>query len=170
MALILNVHIGDYKRLITTEQFELAKEHILKRMLKYSAPEKFKVKDKSKKDNPLSLYDEFKIGEKQEEEEECLSPLNKILINRNDSMDLKQFWLSKIGTEDQQLAYVALEILGLLITSVLTERSFSKSRYIINNLRTNISPENARDQMILKCNKELAIKAFENINLFQQNE
>lgn len=63
------------------------------------------------------------------------------------------------------MAYVALEVLGILVTSSLTERSFSKSRYVINNLRTNVSPENARDQMIVKCHKEIAKKVFETIDL-----
>lgn len=80
--------------------------------------------------------------------------------------NLKNYWERKIGTEDQQLGFVAIEILGLLITSVLTERSFSKSRYIIHNLRTNISDDHARDQMIIKCNREISIKVLESINIF----
>lgn len=94
-----------------------------------------------------------------------------MLEDRSSSItDLKYYWERKIGTEDQQLAFVALEILGLLITSVLTERSFSKSRYIIHNLRTNISAEHARDQMILKCNREIAIKVLDSIDIFLNDD
>ena len=42
---------------------------------------------------------------------------------------MKKHWQDKIGTEDHQLALVALEILGMLITSVSSERSFSRGRY-----------------------------------------
>ena len=56
-----------------------------------------------------------------------------------------------MDTDEQQLAYVAFEILEALVISVQTERSFSKSRYVINNLKINITPENAKDQMMIKC-------------------
>lgn len=95
------------------------------------------------------------------------SSIERMMEDRSSSItNLKNYWERKIGTEDQQLGFVAIEILGLLITSVLTERSFSKSRYIIHNLRTNISDDHARDQMIIKCNREISIKVLESINIF----
>lgn len=56
----------------------------------------------------------------------------------------------KIETEENQLALVALEILGVLVTSMMSERSFSKGRYVINEHRTNLSPENACNHLLVK--------------------
>lgn len=163
IALLLNPKIGDYKKLLTTKQINDAKSSILKRMRKYP----MKTHEKEQPQEP-SRYDEFNIIPNEQTEEELLSPLEKLLARKQGPVgDLKSFWMSKIDTEEQQLGYVALEILGLLITSVLTERSFSKSRYVINNLRTNISPEHARAQMMIKCNRKIAMEIFERIDIFQ---
>lgn len=53
------------------------------------------------------------------------SLIERMMEDRSSSItNLKNYWERKIGTEDQQLGFVAIEILSLLITSVLTERSF----------------------------------------------
>ncbi len=124
---------------------------------------------KEEKSSRSERYEAFKVeNTNQPKEEELITPIDSLLTHRNLSInDIKAYWLSKLGTEDQQLAYVALEILGLLITSVQTERSFSKSRYIINHLRTNISPDHARDQMIIKCNRNVAKEILDSIDFFK---
>lgn len=163
IALLLNPQIEDYRELLTSEQIEAAKKCIISRMRKY--PE---AKQQQNISRQPSKYDKFK-KKTSDVENVPLSPIEKLLENRNSSFDQKEYWLSKIGTDEQQLAFVALEILGLLVTSVLTERSFSKSRYVINNLRTNLSADHARDQMIIRCNKEIAIKALESINILEKD-
>lgn len=62
---------------------------------------------------------------------------------------------------------VALEDLGVLVTSVSSERSFSRARYIINYHRTNISVEHAKDQLIIKCNRGISLDVFEQLNDFE---
>ena len=157
MALILNPNIEDINQLLTNEQIEASKRIIQTRMKKYPP---FKQTQQTQQKN---RYSRFK--KTHEEIEVPLTPIQNLLENRSSSNDLFNYWKKRIHTEEQQLAYVALEVLGILVTSSLTERSFSKSRYVINNLRTNVSPENARDQMIVKCNKEIAKKVLETIDL-----
>lgn len=87
------------------------------------------------------------------------APLHRLLENRNSKIpNLKQYWQDKIGTEDHQLALVALEVFGMLVTSVASERSFSRGRYIINDCRTLLSSDHAKDQMIIQCNRDIAMK------------
>lgn len=69
--------------------------------------------------------------------------------------------MDKVGTDDHQLALVAIKILGMVVTSVASERSFSKGRTIITNYRTSLSPDHAKDQMMIQCNRSIAIKAME---------
>ena len=62
-----------------------------------------------------------------------------------------------MDTDEQQLAYVAFEILEALVISVQTERSFSKSRYVINQQKDS---SEAIDSII----KDLkAVKPFMNV-------
>lgn len=169
--MILNPQIEDYKRLLTTDQIDIAKKNIIKRMKKYPMfiKKNKEERPKEEKSSRSERYEAFKVeNTNQPKEEELITPIDSLLTHRNLSInDIKAYWLSKLGTEDQQLAYVALEILGLLITSVQTERSFSKSRYIINHLRTNISPDHARDQMIIKCNRNVAKEILDSIDFFK---
>ena len=100
-----------------------------------------------------------------------LAPIQNLLEKRDTSIsDLKSYWESKKSTDEKQLAYVAIEVLGILVTSVSSERSFLKGRYIINDYRTRISSEHAREQMIIKCKREFFIEVSKRINLFENNE
>lgn len=99
------------------------------------------------------------------------APLHRLLENRNSKIpNLKQYWQDKIGTEDHQLALVALEVFGMLVTSVASERSFSRGRYIINDCRTLLSSDHAKDQMIIQCNRDIAMKAMERSNIFKKRK
>lgn len=128
MALILNPSIEDIEQLLTNEQIEDAKRIIQTRMKKYPA-----YSQKQQKQQSISRFSQFQ-KKSHEDEEAPLTPIQKLIENRNIDGNLFEFWQKKIGTEEQQLALVALEILGILVTSALTERYFSKSRYVINNL------------------------------------
>ena len=168
IALLLNPQIEDIKRLLTTEEIEDSKRIIRTRMKKYPAYSK----QQQQQDQSSRLrFDVFRLQTNENEHDEApLSPIEKLIENRTNVSDLQMFWREKFETDEQQLAYVAFEILGTLITSVLTERSFSKSRYVINNLRTNISPENAKDQMIIKCNKSIAMEIMQSIDVMNLQE
>lgn len=72
-------------------------------------------------------------------------PIVKLLENRNRHIkDLQNYWESKAGTIENQIAQVSLEILGVLVTSVITKRSFSRGRYVLNEQGTNLSPGNTK--------------------------
>ena len=79
---------------------------------------------------------------------------------------MKNFWFQKVDTIDKPLALVAIDILGAVITSVASERSFSRGRLIINEQRTRISSEHANQQMIIQLNPDEAKKAISRSDLF----
>ena len=76
------------------------------------------------------------------------------------SESLKAFWFTKINTDEGALTLIVIDILGIVITSVSSERSFSRIRLIINDQRTKISPDHAKQQMLLQLNQEIAKKAL----------
>lgn len=76
------------------------------------------------------------------------------------SQALWNFWFEKSQTDEKPLALVAIDILGIVITSVSFERSFSRGRLIINDQRTRISSEHAKQQMIIQLNPETAKQAI----------
>ncbi|KAK8891131.1 hypothetical protein M9Y10_028336 [Tritrichomonas musculus] len=103
-------------------------------------------------------------------DEDEISTLDIVLKNRklkHDTDTLWHFWHEKINASDPSLAYVAFDILGIVITSVSSERSFSKGRLIINDQRTRISSEHAKAQMIVQINKETAEKVISRTNIFE---
>lgn len=70
------------------------------------------------------------------------TPLQKLFEKRNSSItDAFQCWKTIKDTDSNQLAMVALEGLGILVTSVSSEKSFHKRYYIINCNRTSLLPE-----------------------------
>ena len=147
-----------YNLLLTKEEVNRAKSGILRRMKKYSGE-----KTTSQVEHPSYLDKYF-----QKQITVDTTPLEKILNERNvihSSDALKSFWFSKIETTDKPLAYVAIDILGIVITSVASERSFSRGRLIINDQRTRISPDHARQQMIIQINQEIAKEVISRTNL-----
>ena len=82
-----------------------------------------------------------------------------------DTTVLKNFWFDKLKTSEKTLAYVAIDLLGMVITSVSSERSFSRGRLIINDQRTKISSEHACQQMIVQINKESVKNVIERSNI-----
>lgn len=158
MALLLNPQIEDFSKLLTIEQINESKRIILNKMTKYPP---FKSVNIESNDTYISLRNEM-FKKDDDDVDVPLSSVEKLLEQRSRRIvDIKTYWEAKIGTEDQQLAFVAIEILGMLVTSVASERSFSKGRYVINDHRTNILPEHAKEQMILQCNKKIALEVLE---------
>lgn len=97
------------------------------------------------------------------------APLQKILDERNLNLStetLKKFWFEKIDTNEKSLALVAIDILGAVITSVASERSFSRGRLVVNEQRTRISSDHANQQMIVQLNSEIAQDAISRTNIF----
>lgn len=78
----------------------------------------------------------------------------------------KNWFFLKKKTSEKALAFVAIDVLGMVITSVATERSFSRGRIIIYDQRTKISPEHANDKMIIQLNKSSVLTAIERRNIF----
>ena len=158
MALLLNPQIEDFSKLLTIEQINESKRIILNNVTKYPP---FKSVNIESNDTYISLRNEM-FKKDDDDVDVPLSSVEKLLEQRyRRIVDIKTYWEAKIGTEDQQLAFVAIEILGMLVTSVASERSFSKGRYVINDHRTNILPEHAKEQMILQCNKKIALEVLE---------
>lgn len=97
------------------------------------------------------------------------APLQKILDERNLNLSnetLKKFWFEKIDTNEKSLALVAIDILGAVITSVVSERSFSRERLFANEQRTRISSDQPNQQMIVQLNSEIAQDAISRTNIF----
>lgn len=166
IAVILNPKIEEYKLLLTQEQIKSSKKEIERRMKNYpEIEEKEEESDNEDSDDRLEM---FRSLEGKNKNEVPKSPLIKLLENRNRHIkDLQVYWEKKIGTCDNQIAMVALEVLGVLVTSAMSERSFSKGRYVINEHRTNLLPEHARDHLFIKCNREIAEKSLDIIDIFK---
>lgn len=142
-------------------------------MSKYSLPNQNPNMNVTDSQSTSQRFERFK--KKQDEngtkKEIQNAPLHRLLEKRDSKItDLKKYWLDKIGTDDHQLALVAIEILGMVVTSVASERSFSKGRSIITDFRTSISPDHAKDQMIIQCNREIAIRAMDRNDLFKKRK
>lgn len=114
-------------------------------------------------DHPSFLLKYFK-----KENSPKKAPLEKVLDERNldhSSEALQRFWFQKVNTYERPLALVAIDVLGIIVTSVSSERSFSRGRLIINDQRTRISSDHAKQQMIVQLNKETAKIAVSRLNL-----
>lgn len=97
------------------------------------------------------------------------APLQKILDERNLNLSnetLKKFWFEKIDTNEKSLVLVAIDILGAVITSVVSERSFPRERLFANEQRTRISSDQPNQQMIVQLNSEIAQDAISRTNIF----
>lgn len=153
--------------MLTDKQVEAAKNEIARRMTNYSNQDD--TSESSESDQEIiDRLTPFKSKETTSIVRQ--SPLVNLLENRNHHIkDLKDFWEKKKGTVDNQIALVALEVLGALVTSVMSERSFSKGRYVLNEHRTNLSTENARDHLLIKCNREIAMKCIDVMNIFDDD-
>ena len=151
--------------LLTTEQIDESKKEIERRMKNYPLIiTKDDDDDVEDDDYRLSLFKRATDNEKNK------APIIKLLEKRSSKIkNLQEFWEKKIETEENQLALVALEILGVLVTSVMSERSFSKGRYVINEHRTNLSPENACNHFLVKCNRDIAIKCLDKFDIFEKS-
>ncbi|KAK8891774.1 hypothetical protein M9Y10_028994, partial [Tritrichomonas musculus] len=68
---------------------------------------------------------------------------------------------------DNELAYVAFDVLRIVITSIASESSFSRGRLIINDQRTRITADHAKQQMIIQINKNTAEKALSRTNIYE---
>ena len=167
ISVLLNPKIEDYRLLLTDKQVEAAKNEIARRMTNYSNQDD--TSESSESDQEIiDRLTPFKSKETTSIVRQ--SPLVNLLENRNHHIkDLKDFWEKKKGTVDNQIALVALEVLGALVTSVMSERSFSKGRYVLNEHRTNLSTENARDHLLIKCNREIAMKCIDVMNIFDDD-
>ena len=166
IAVLLNPRIEEYKLLLNEEQIEASKREIERRMSYYTYKES--EEEEEEYDSEESRVSLFKKNDNEEKEVPQV-PIVKLLEKRNCKIkDLKDYWEKKIGTSDNQMAYVAMEILGALVTSVMSERSFSKGRYVLNENRTNLSPENACDHLLIKCNRSIAIKSIDIIDIFEK--
>lgn len=166
VALLFNPHIVKYGLLLTTEQIESAKEKIRAKMKRYPP---YVPKDKSEATNNQSPRNKMFGNNEQPDDSNFNDPLLDLLVKRNSSIpDLYQYWFQKIETDEKQLAMVAIEVLGMVVTSVSSERSFSTSRYIISDYRTNLSSEHACDQLTIRCNRKIAVECLDKIDIFQK--
>ena len=157
MALLLNP-ILPFKVLLTKQEIRKAKIGILNRMKKYNFHQE---------NHNQNAHNTFLSKYNTDEDQEKKAPLEKILDERDlefDTTVLKNFWFDKLKTSEKALAYVAVDLLGVVITSVSSERSFSRGRLIINDQRTKISSEHACQQMIVQINKESVKSIIERIN------
>lgn len=164
MALLLNPCIP-YKKLLSKSEVQKAKIEIIKRINNYEP----KNRKKFNENQPVFMEKYFQKN-KSEEEETDQTTLDIILKQRNlnhSSEALYHFWYEKIETSDKVLALVAFDILEIVVTSVASERSFSHGRLVINDQRTRISSDNARNQMIIQINKEIAEKALSRTNIIE---
>lgn len=164
IALLLTPSIP-YTKLLSTSEISTAKSRIIKRMEKYTINNNNNINNASN-DGP-------EILKKYRQDSNPNSPkknaLDKILEDRNLDFDievLKNFWFNKIDTNEKSLALVAIDVLGAVITSVASERSFSRGRLIINEQRTRISSEHANHQMIIQLNPNEAKKAISRSDIF----
>ena len=109
IAVLLNPQIEEYSLLLTTEQIDDAKKEIERRMKNYPLIiTKDDDDDVEDDDYRLSLFKRATDNEKNK------APIIKLLEKRSSKIkNLQEFWEKKIGTEENQLALVALEILGV---------------------------------------------------------
>lgn len=115
IAVLLNPRIEEYKLLLNEEQIEASKREIERRMSYYTYMES----EEEEYDSEESRVSLFKKNDNEEKEVPQV-PIVKLLEKRNCKIkDLKDYWEKKIGTSDNQMAYVAMEILGALVTSVM---------------------------------------------------
>lgn len=162
IALLLNPCIP-YEKLLTEDEIQKAKNAIEKRIKNY-------LPKQQKSDTPEQTQPDFmrKYFEDNQSENNTTC-LDLVLKNRNlnhSPESLFHFWHEKVETTDKELAYVAFDILSIVITSVASERSFSRGRLIINDQRTRITSDHAKQQMIVQINKDTAEKALSRINVY----
>lgn len=173
IALLLNPKIEKYRMLLTDQQIESSKNEIERRMKRYPMVDfenqnqnQMQKQNQNNEENEDLRILAYKNDEKSKKDEVKTAPIVNLLEKRNHNIDnLQLYWEAKVGTEENQLALVALEVLGALATSAMSERSFSKGRYVINEHRTKLTPEHARDHMLIKCNKEIATECINMINI-----
>lgn len=151
MALIIKIWIPIHN-LLTKGEITSAKSAIISSMKKYE---------------PKTSTTQNQIPEYMKKHYQNLN----ILDDRNLTLNLeilKSLWFEKAKKfSKKSLALVAIDILGMLVTSVASERSFSRGSLIINDQRTRISGEHACQQMIVDLNKEKAKIAMSRIDIFQ---
>lgn len=157
-ALLLNPSLP-YNNLLTPNEVSQAKSFIIGKMKKYEV----------KQTKSQNQYPEYMKKYYENIETIQKAPLQKILDERNLNLStetLKKFWFEKIDTNEKSLALVAIDILGAVITSVASERSFSRGRLVVNEQRTRISSDHANQQMIVQLNSEIAQDAISRTNIF----
>lgn len=157
IALLLN-HSVPFDLLLTSEEITKAKNSIISQMKKYES------KNIEISSTHPTFLDKYYVKTHSPKK----APLEKVLDERNlehSPEALKKFWFAKINTIERPLALVAIDLLGIIVTSVSSERSFSRGRLVINDQRTRISSDHAKQQMILQLNKETAKIAISRLNL-----
>ena len=157
-ALLLNPSLP-YNNWLTPNEVSQAKSFIIGKMKKYEV----------KQTKSQNQYPEYMKKYYENIETIQKAPLQKILDERNLNLStetLKKFWFEKIDTNEKSLALVAIDILGAVITSVASERSFSRGRLVVNEQRTRISSDHANQQMIVQLNSEIAQDAISRTNIF----
>lgn len=145
--------------MLTPNEVSQAKSFIIGKMKKYEV----------KQTKSQNQYPEYMKKYYENIETIQKAPLQKILDERNLNLStetLKKFWFEKIDTNEKSLALVAIDILGAVITSVASERSFSRGRLVVNEQRTRISSDHANQQMIVQLNSEIAQDAISRTNIF----
>ena len=158
MALLLNPSVP-FDKLLKPNEILTAKSLIIERM------EAYEVNNNKATRKIQANLKKYFSGQNNLKK----APLEKILDERNLEMSsdaLKNFWFSKIETDEKALALVAVDILGMVITSVASERSFSRGRLVINEQRTRITSDHANQQMIVQLNPKEAQTAMTRTNIF----
>lgn len=76
------------------------------------------------------------------------------------SVNLFDYWISKLKGKTYSLADVALNYLSRLATSASTERLFSRSRRIQTFERVRLLPETLHNLVIIAGNYDIATQCF----------
>ena len=76
------------------------------------------------------------------------------------SVNLFEYWISKLKGQTYSLADVALNYLSRLATSASTERLFSRSKRIQTYERVRLLPETLRNLVMIAGNREIAAQCF----------
>ena len=113
--------IEDFSKILTNDQIENSKSEIERRMRNYP------YIGENHSENHTDIEDDIdfrlsyvKNNETEKKDQTKQVPIVKLLENRNRHIkNLQNYWESKVGTIDNQIALVALEILGVLVTSAM---------------------------------------------------
>lgn len=110
------------------------------------------------KNEDLDSDDEFwKVDEESEQvlfdETKCLDIQRRI---PKLSKPLFDHWFSFIGTQHHSLAFVAVDILGILCTSASVEREFTKPKRILNFTRLRLLSDKVEANTLIVGNQRIA--------------